>query len=164
MNKSRRIGTMLALATATIGMVTALATAPAAASSPKDRGPAPAGSWLNKVSAYGDTWIKIYWVTGKPACDVKVRVRAEDVSVYYPNGKRFTSPYRGDMLKPGKKDYTAIRVDPALKKSGIAKLLATISYRECGPHGHAMKKTFSLALPVVTEKPGHGGGPLKPGY
>ena len=152
MNKSRR---MLALAAATIGVATTLAapaTAAPATAAPRDRGPEPASTYLGKVSAYGDTWVNIYWVAARKACDVKVRVRADDVSIYYPGDKRFTSPHRGDTLKPGAKDFTAVRVDPALTGSGIAKLKATISYTDCGRHPHATKRTFDLALPVVAKK------------
>ena len=62
MNKSRRIGAMVALATASVGMATVTATAPAEASW---RGPQPVSSWLRAVRAHTDSWVTINWRTDR---------------------------------------------------------------------------------------------------
>ena len=56
MNNSRRIGAIMALATATIGLATVTATVPASAAT---RGPQPVSTWLRAVRAHTDNWVKI---------------------------------------------------------------------------------------------------------
>src|SRR5689334_14597738 len=106
MKKSRRIGAIVAMATAAAGMATATSAAPAAAA---ERGPQPVSNWLTAVRANTDSWVKIYWRSTRTVCDVQVRVDGGRwVDVAYPGGRRSTSFPRGSTLRAGRSDSTAI--------------------------------------------------------
>ncbi|HEX5198855.1 MAG TPA: hypothetical protein VFW27_02845, partial [Actinoplanes sp.] len=62
MNNTRRIGAMVALATATVGMAAATTAAPAAAAA---RGPRPVSSVLGAVRAHTASWVNINWRTDR---------------------------------------------------------------------------------------------------
>jgi hypothetical protein len=164
MNKSRRIGAIVALATAAVGVASVAATSPAAAAV---RGPQPVSSWLRAVPAHSVSWVNINWRTNQRVCDVEVRVTGRDVDVAYPGHRRSTSFSRGDELRAGRSDYTAIAVNPDFDRAGIARLWATISYDNCGWKAKAQRTSFVLSLPVLRNNnwPGHNlpGGPGFPG-
>ncbi|BBH66394.1 hypothetical protein ACTI_30790 [Actinoplanes sp. OR16] len=163
MQKTRRFGAMIALATAAAGMATVSAAAPAAAIG---RGPAPVSNWLQAVRANTTSWVTINWRTDRPICDAQVRVRGESVKVdYFGIRRQFTTFSRGDSLRPGRTDFTRIRVTPIARRSGVANLWATISYDECGWKSRTQTRTTVLSLPVVTRNtvPGGNGGPGGPG-
>jgi hypothetical protein len=161
MKNSRRIGALVAMASAAVGMATVTATAPASAA--PVRGPQPVSTWLSAVRANADSWVKINWRTDRAVCNVEVRVSGgRDVDVDYPGRKRFTSFTRGDILRPGRTDFTAFEVNPDYDRAGVARLRATISYDLCGRRDRTQYKSFALALPVLRNV-GHQGGPVRPG-
>src|SRR3954464_1788521 len=84
MNNNRRIGAMVALATAAVGMAATGAAAPAAAPPHGPRGPQPVSSWLRPVKAHTDSLVSIYFRTDRRACDAVVRVFGNDLEVDYP--------------------------------------------------------------------------------
>jgi hypothetical protein len=160
MNKSRRIGAVVAMATAAAGMATVATAAPAAAA---DRGPQPVSNWLTAVRANTVSWVNIYWHSGRTVCDTQVRVNGGRwVDVGYPGNRRSASFPRGGTLRAGRSDYTAVRVDPDFDRSGIAQLRATIEYTSCGWNARTESKAFALNLPVIRDgRPAHaGGGPV----
>ncbi|WP_433793684.1 hypothetical protein [Actinoplanes sp. CA-252034] len=162
MQKTRRIGVTLALATAALGTAATVATAPAAAA---PRGPQPVSTWLQSVRAGTGSWVSIPWRTDRPICDAEVRVRGERVRVDYLGTGRSASFNRAGTLRPGRTDYTRIRVTPYLKRAGVARLWATISYDECGFHARTKTRTAVLSLPVVRHTgPGGTDGPGGPGH
>lgn len=142
MSKSRRIATMVALATAAVGV----AATPAAAT--PLGGPQPASSWLRAVKAHSDSWVDIYWRTTGPSCDVKVKVVGRGVAVSYPGHRRFASLSRGTMLRPSRPDYTPISVDPDFGRPGVAMLKTSIAFNDCTRHARTQYRNFTLTLPV----------------
>ena len=62
MNNSRRIGAIVATATAAVGIAAVTTTAPAAAAS---RGPQPVSSWLRGITAHTNSMVNIFWLQGK---------------------------------------------------------------------------------------------------
>ena len=78
--KNRRIGTTIALATASVGMATVTATAPAEAAS---SGPQPVSTMLRAVRAHTDTWVNVVWTTDRRICDAEVRITSRDVDITY---------------------------------------------------------------------------------
>ncbi len=170
MNKSRRIGAIVAMATAAVGMATATTAAPAAAA---PRGPEPVSNWLRAVQAHQDTWVNIYWRTNVRICDAEVRVYARDVEVDYRGFRRSATFSRGDSLRPGRTDFTPIRVDADFNRAGVARLRAVISYDGCGWKARTQTRSFSLGLPVLRNshpgqnwpgRPGHDGRPGHGGW
>ncbi|MGX6602305.1 PT domain-containing protein [Micromonosporaceae bacterium Da 78-11] len=161
MNKSRRIGAIVALATAAVGMATVTATAPAVAA--PQSGPQPVSNWLRAVNAHQASWVNIYWRTNSRICDVEVKVASRNLDIDYPGNRRSTSFSRGDTLRPGRTDYTAIRVDADFARAGVAKLRTAISYTDCSRRARTQWKTVNLSLPILRNSngPGHGnpGGP-----
>ncbi|MBU2669575.1 hypothetical protein KOI35_39300 [Actinoplanes bogorensis] len=158
MNNSRRIGALVAMATAAVGMATVTATAPATAA---PRGPEPVSNWLGAVRANADSWVKIYFRTDRKVCDVEVRVSGRDVDVDYPGRRNYTSFSRGDQLRPGRTDFAAVSVNPDFDRAGIARLRATIAFDTCGRRDRTQYRSFSLALPVLRNN--NHGGPGFPG-
>ena len=145
MNKSRRIGALVAASAAAMGMATVGLASPAAAS--VHGGPRPVSNWLRAVQAHTGTWVNIGWRTDRRICDVEVRVDGgRRVDVDYPGFRRYTSFSRGDSLRPGRTDYTAIRVTPDFNRAGVAVLRATIEYDNCGRHGRTQRESTWLAL------------------
>lgn len=142
MSKSRRIATMVALATAAV----TVAATPAAAT--PLGGPQPASSWLRAVKAHSDSWVNIYWRTTGPSCDVKVKVVGRGVAVSYPGHRRFVSLSRGTMLRPSRPDYTPISVDPDFGRPGVAMLKTSIAFNDCTRHARTQYRNFTLTLPV----------------
>jgi hypothetical protein len=178
MQKTRRIGAVIALTTAALGAAATVATAQAGAA---PRGPQPVSHWLQSVRAHTGSWVAIQWRTDRPICDAEVRVRGERVRVDYLGTRNSASFSRGDTLRPGRTDFTRIRVTPYLQRPGVAKLWATISYDECGFNARTRTRTAVLSLPVLRNTgpvglggpgaPGHGrpgdpnhGGPGAPGH
>ncbi|MCO8272758.1 hypothetical protein M1L60_19365 [Actinoplanes sp. TRM 88003] len=160
MKNNRRVGALVAMATAAVGMA-GMAAAPASAA--PVRGPQPVSNWLGAVRANADSWVKINWRTDRTICDVEVRVSGgRDVDVDYPGRKRFTSFTRGDTLRPGRTDFTAFEVNPDYDRAGVARLRATISYDLCGRRDRTQYKSFALSLPVLRNN-GHHTGPGRPG-
>ncbi|NMO50709.1 hypothetical protein HH310_05810 [Actinoplanes sp. TBRC 11911] len=157
MNKSRRIGAVIALATATIGMISASAIAPATADA---RGPEPVSAWLRPVRAHTDTWIDISWRTRQRICDASVKYYSQDVDIDYRGGKRRSATFsRGVSLAPGRVDYTTIQVNPDVDRSTLAKLRAVITYNTCGRKARLSSRSFTLTLPVQQrqDRPGRPG-------
>jgi hypothetical protein len=162
MQKSRRIGAIVAMATVAAGIGAATAAAPAAA---VVRGPQPVSNWLQQVRANTSSWVTIHWRTDRRVCDVEVRVRGDRVKVDYPGFRRSTSLSRGDTLRPGRGDFSRIRVTPYAQRTGVTRLWATISYDECGWRSRTMTRTAVLSLPVLRNTwPGGNGGPGGPGH
>jgi hypothetical protein len=157
MSSNRRIGAMVALATAAVGMTAA----PAVAAPPG--GPQPVSSWLRAVKAHSDSWVDIYWRTSSPVCDVKVAVAGRGVAVSYSGHRRFATLSRGPMLRPSRPDYTAVSVDPDFARPGVALLKTSIAYNDCSRHARTRYRNFTLTLPVQRNHnwPGHDfpGGP-----
>ena len=160
MNK-RRIGAAVAMASAAIGMATATAAAPASAAG---NGPQPTSNWLRPVRANVSSWVDINWRTDRPVCDAEIRVRGDRVRVDYPGFRRSAQFSRGDSLRPGRTDFSRIRVTPYAMRSGVSRLWVTISYENCGWHSRTQTRTAVLSLPVMRNTPpiGHG-GPGAPG-
>ncbi|MFI6073485.1 hypothetical protein ACIA5C_18095 [Actinoplanes sp. NPDC051343] len=159
MNKSRRIGAIVAMATTAVGVASMVASAPASAAS---RGPEPVSNWLRPVRAFTTNQVDIYWRTDRPVCDVQVRVAARGVDVGYPGHRRYASFNRGNSLRPGRTDYTSVQINPDFDRPGAALLRAVITYDTCGFHARSQSKTFTLTLPVLrNDRPGHDwpGGP-----
>ena len=159
MNKTRRIGALVALATAAVGMATATAAAPAAAA---PRGPEPVSNWLRAVNAHESTWVNVYWRTNTRICDAEVKLYARDVEVDYRGFRRSATFSRGDMLRPGRTDFTPVRVNADFDRAGVARLRAVISYDNCSRRARTEVRSFGLSLPVLrNSRPGHGwpGGP-----
>jgi hypothetical protein len=159
MNKNRRIGALVALTTAAVSMGTATLAAPAAAA---PRGPVPVSNWLRAVKAHENTWVNIYWRTNTRICDAEVKLYARDVEVDYRGFRRSATFSRGDSLRPGRTDFTPVRVEADFDRAGVARLRAVISYDNCGRNARTQINTFSLSLPVLrNSRPGHGfpGGP-----
>ncbi|MEU8237557.1 hypothetical protein AB0C07_04860 [Actinoplanes missouriensis] len=163
MQKTRRFGAMIALATAAAGMAAVSAAAPAAAAG---RGPEPVSPWLQPVRANAASWVLVHWRTDRTICDARIRVRGERVRVEYPGSWRFTTFSRGDMLRPGRSDYIQLRVTPIARRNSVATLVATISYDECGRKARTQTRTSVLSMPVVMRGnvPGGTGGPGAPGH
>lgn len=163
MQKSRRIGAYVALATTAAGIAAVTAAAPASA---VVRGPQPVSSWLQKVPANASSWVNIHWRTDRRICDVEVRVRGErGMKVDHLGFRRSGTLSRGDSLRAGRTDYTRVRVTPIQRNSGVAKLWATISYDECGFKARTQTRTAVLSLPVLRKtSPGGHGGPGGPGH
>ncbi|WP_433828722.1 hypothetical protein ACQP2E_05155 [Actinoplanes sp. CA-015351] len=163
MQKTRRFGAMIALATTAAGMAAVSAAAPAAAIG---RGPAPVSNWLQAVPANTTSWVTINWRTDRPICDAQIRVRGEAIKVDYLGARRFTTFSRGDALRPGRTDFTKVRVTPIARRNSVTKLWATISYDECGWKARTQTRTTVLSLPVVARNtsPGGNGGPGGPGH
>ena len=147
MKNSRRIGALVATATAAVGMAAVTAMAPASAA--PVRGPQPVSHWLGAVRGNTDSWVKIYWRTERPVCDVQVRVSGRNVDVDYRGHRRFATLTRGSTLRPGRPDFTPVEVNPDFDRAGVARLRATISYDQCGRRDRTQFKSFSLALPVL---------------
>jgi hypothetical protein len=145
MNKSRLIGVIMAMATATIGMTTATVTAPANAA---PRGPEPVSTWLRPVRAQVDTWINIAWRSRERVCDASVRYYGQDVDVEYRGHRRSATFSRGVTLFPGRVDYTTIQVNPDTSRTGLTRLRAVISYDSCGWKARPQTRWFTLTLPV----------------
>nr|WP_296073139.1 hypothetical protein [uncultured Actinoplanes sp.] len=161
MNNSRRIGAIMAMATATIGMTTATVTAPANAA---PRGPEPVSTWLRPVRAHTDTWINIAWRSRERVCDASVRYYGRDVDVEYRGHRRSATFSRGVTLFPGRVDYTTIQVNPDINRTGLTRLRAVISYDSCGWKARPQVRSFTLTLPVQRNSPGWpGGGDGRPG-
>ncbi|MDI6101945.1 hypothetical protein QLQ12_25330 [Actinoplanes sp. NEAU-A12] len=162
MQKTRRIGAVVALATAAFGMATTVAAAPATAA---PQGPQPVSNWLQSVRANTGSWVTIHWRTDRRICDAEVRVRGERVRVDYVGFRRSASFSRGDSLRPGRSDFTRVRVTPFAQRPGVAKLWATISYDECGFKARTQTRTAVLSLPVLRNTgPGGYDGPGGPGH
>ncbi len=155
MSKSRRFAVIVALATAAVGMAAVTSTAPAVAA--PQGGPQPVSSWLRAIKAHSDSWINISWRTNYPVCDVQVRASGRRVDVRYPGGRHSATLSRGNLLRPGRTDFTAISVDPDFTHSGIAALKTVISFNDCSAHAHTQHKSFTLVLPVLHNNnwPGH---------
>jgi hypothetical protein len=153
MNKSRRIGALVAAGIASVGM-SALVAPTAAEASP--RGPQPVSNFVQRVRAHTDTWVGIRWQTDRRICDAKVWVNGRRVDVDYPRNARSTSFSRSDSLRPGRGDVTAFRVNADFDRSGVALLRATIAYDNCGRHARTFRKSFGIAMPVVAFRPGNG--------
>jgi hypothetical protein len=153
MNKSRRIGALVAAAVASVGM-SALVAPTAAEAAP--RGPHPVSNFVQPVRAHTDTWVSIRWQTSHRICDARVWVNGRRVDVDYPRNARFASFSRGDSLRPGRTDFTAFRVDADFNRSRVALLRATIAYDNCGRYARTIRRSFGIAMPVVADWPGHG--------
>jgi hypothetical protein len=159
MNKGRRIGALVAMSAAALGLASIGLGSPAVAA---PKGPQPVSTWLTPVKAHTNTWVNISWKTNQKICDVEVRVDGRDVDVMYPGVRHYSSFSKGDTLKAGKRDYTAVKVNPDFDRSGVALLRATIYYDTCGWHARTQTQKFWLSLPVRHNNwPGHGfpGGP-----
>jgi hypothetical protein len=161
MQKVRRIGALVAMATTAAGIAAITTAAPASAIG---RGPQPVSTWLKKVPANVSSWVDIHWRTDRRICDVEVRVRGErGVKVDHLGFRRAGTLSRGDTLRAGRTDFTRVRVTPYRQTSGVSKLWATISYDECKFKSRTQTRTAVLALPVLrkTWPVGHGvpGGP-----
>lgn len=161
MNKSRRIGAVVAMATVTIGMTSASAVAPANADA---RGPEPVSTWLRPVRAHTDTWIDIHWRTRQRACDASVKYYSRDVDIDYRGNRRSATFSRGVTLSPRRGDYTTIQVNPDMDRGGMAKLRAVITYDSCGRWARSETRSFTLTLPVQRNyRPGRPGDDDRPG-
>ncbi|GIM69619.1 hypothetical protein Aau02nite_36950 [Amorphoplanes auranticolor] len=154
MNKSRRIGALVAATVASVGMSSLVAPTAAEAA---PRGPQPVSNFVQRVRANVDTWVSIRWQTDRRICDAQVFVNGRRVDVDYPRNARSTSFSRGDSLRPGRTDFTAFRVNADFNRSGVALLRATIVYDNCGRFDRPVRKTFGIAMPVVAFRPGNGG-------
>ena len=154
MNKSRRIGALVAAAVASVGMSTLVAPTAAEAA---HRGPQPVSNFVQRVRANTDTWVSIRWQTDRRICDARVWVNGRRVDVDYPRNARSTSFSRGDSLRPGRTDFTAFRVNADFNRSAVALLRATIAYDNCGRRDRTVVKSFGIAMPVVAFRPGNGG-------
>ena len=154
MNKSRRIGALVAATVASVGMSSLVAPTAAEAA---PRGPQPVSNFVQRVRANTDTWVGIRWQTDRRICDAQVWVSGRRVDVDYPRNARSTSFSRGDWLRPGRTDFTAFRVNADFDRSGVALLRATIVYDNCGRFDRPMRRTFGIAMPVVAYRPGNGG-------
>ena len=152
MNKSRRIGALVAAAFASVGM-SALVAPTAAEAAP--RGPQPVSNFVQRVQAHTDTWVSIRWQTGRRICDARVWVNGRRVDVDYPRDARSTTFSRGDWLRPGRSDITAFRVNADFNRSGVALLRATIAYDNCGRHARTIRRSFGIAMPVVASRWDH---------
>jgi len=155
MKQSRRIGAFLVASAAAVSMATVgLASSASAA----DSGPRPVSDWLRPVQANTDTWVNIGWRTNRRICDVEVRVDGgRRIEVDYPGWRDYTSFRRDDTLRPGRSDYTAIRVNADYRRSGIARLRAVIEYDNCGRHSRTQRRSAWLNLPVRDDDgDGHG--------
>jgi hypothetical protein len=162
MRKTQRLGAIVALSTAAFGMAATVATAPAGAA---PRGPQPVSSWLQSVRANTGSWVTIHWRTDRTICDAEVRVRGERVRVDYTGFQRSASFSRGDTLRAGRTDFTKVRVTPYMRRPGVTKLWATISYDECGFRSRTQTRTVALSLPVLRNTgPGGHDGPGGPGH
>jgi len=164
MNKSRRIGALVAATAASVGMGTLVAPTVAEAA---PRGPQPVSNFVQRVRAHTDTWVSVRWQTDRRICDATVWVNGRRVDVDYPRNARSTSFSRGDTLRPGRSDFTAFRVNADFDRSGVALLRATIAYDNCGRRDRTIRKSFGIAMPVVAIRgnghgdnngPGHGNG------
>jgi hypothetical protein len=146
MNKIRRIGAILAATAAAAGMTSMAVASPASAA---PQGPRPVSNWLRAVPAHANTWINIYWNTERPVCDAKIWVDGgRRVEVDYPGNRSFTSFSRGTSLRPGRSDYSAVRVNPDYDRAGVALLRATITYANCGWHARTVRTSSTVTLPV----------------
>ncbi len=163
MNKSRRIGAIVAVATTAVGVASLVASAPAVAAGA--RGPQPVSGWLRPVRAHTANWVDIYWRTDKTVCDVQVRVVGQSVDVSYVGHRQFASFNRGTMLRSGQTDYTSVQISPDFDQSGTAQLRAIVSYDSCRFHARTQTSSYSLTLPVLRNdtRPGHG-FPGNPGH
>jgi hypothetical protein len=146
MNTVRRIGATLAATVAAAGMTSMAVASPASAAS---QGPRPVSNWLRAVPANTSSWINIYWRTDRPVCDAKIWVDGgRRVDVSYPSNRSYTSFSRGSSLRPGRTDYSAVRVDPNFDRAGVALLRTTITYTNCGWHSRPMRNSSVVTLPV----------------
>jgi hypothetical protein len=162
MKKSRRIGAVIAMATATIGMTSATAIAAATAADP--RGPEPVSTWLRPVRAHTDTWIDINWRTKQRVCEASVKYYGQDIDIEYRGNRRSATFSRGDTLSPGRGDSTRIQVNPDVDRSTLVKLRAVITYDTCGRKAKKDTRSFTLTLPVQrNDRPGNDGRPGRPG-
>ena len=74
----------------------------------------------------------------------------------YPNGRNSTSFSKGSSLRPGRSDYSAVRVNPDYDRAGVALLRTTVTYTNCGWHDRPLRSTSVVTLPVRIDN-AHGG-------
>jgi hypothetical protein len=157
MKMYRRIGAVVVAAAAAVGMAS-IGTATAASAAPK--GPQPVNSRLHAVKANTGTWVNVAWRTDRKICDAKVRFSAARVGIDYASRRDFATFSRGNSLKAGRTDYTAVEVTPHFDRAGVAMLRATIEFTNCAPRDRTQRYTTTLTLPVLRSGNGHttGGG------
>ena len=143
--RSRRIAALAVAALAATGLATVTTTTPAAA---HDRGPRPVSRWLDAVPAERTSWVAVSWRTGRKICDVRVTVAGDGVEIGYPeNTGTYTSFYRTDQLKPGKRDFTAFTV--RTEDQDDLWLRATLRYTTCGRYAVEKVRKYRLTVPVL---------------
>jgi hypothetical protein len=135
MNKTRRIGAMVAATAVATGMAMTVTAGPAAAARPRPQhndGPRVVNAFLGSVDA-GDTEnVKVWFQTDETVCDFQLQVQGTRSVQVWHFGGRTSSLSRDDMLQRGERDYASIKVRPDyVRRSTLALLPATIWYRDC---------------------------------
>jgi hypothetical protein len=140
--------TRLAAATLVAAALSPVVTAAPASASVN--GPTPITTWTTSVAPHQPTWINIFWATNKKICGAQVTVEAKKVDVFYPtNTATYTSFTQSDKLRPGRVDYTAVRVTAHHSDRSFVPLAVTIAYNTCGYSAVNESDTFGLTLPVL---------------
>ena len=150
METSRRTVVLGATLASAMSLAALGTPAPASADRPARDGLQPATTVLRPVDPHDPQWVSIGWTTDRPVCHVRVRVHGgrADVGVAYPGGRRFTSFSPGDMLAPGRIDYTAFRVTANQDGPDLAFLTATVDYDYCRPDSPTLNDAIGFWLPV----------------
>jgi len=163
MNKTRRIGAMVAATVAATGIAATMTTAPAAAAWPHDDndGPRPISQYLGSVDENDTERVAVWFGTDETVCDFRLQVRGTRSVDVWNNDGRFSSLSRDDTLRRRERDYATFTVRPdEVRRSSLALLPATIWYRDCdrfGDHDHNGRdrdrnrwesKSFGLLLRV----------------
>jgi hypothetical protein len=152
MNKTRRIGAMVAATVAATGMAMTVTTAPAAAA-PKPKGPTAVWSILKSVNDNTtNQWVSVSFQTDVKVCNFKLRVWDwGKVDVTNPWGLPFTRLWGDDTLKKKETDFASFKVSTGdyLKPGTTYQILpATIYYDTCGKKAKSQSKNTGFLLPV----------------
>ncbi|MEV6488205.1 hypothetical protein AB0M20_06115 [Actinoplanes sp. NPDC051633] len=137
MNKTRRIGAMVAATLAATGIAATVASAPAAARpQPHNDGPRAISQFLGSVEEGELRRVAVWFGTDERVCDFKLQVRdTRSVDVWHNDG-RTSSLSRDDTLQRRERDYATFRVRAdEVRRSSLAILPATIWYRDCDRFG-----------------------------
>lgn len=149
MNKTRRIGAVVAATVAATGMAMTVSAAPASAASTV-KGPRPVSQVLGTVGENDATWVQVRFATDRKVCDFALRVRGvENVDVTYPSGRTFTSLNDDDTLRKHEVDHAAFRLSTGDFAADTWRVLhASVSYTHCGPKAltHTKRTRFLVRV------------------
>jgi len=137
MNKTRRIGAMVAATLAATGIAATVASAPAAARPQHDNdGPKALSQFLGTVEEGDTERVAVWFGTDERVCDFRLQVGGTRSVDVWMNRGRFSSLSRDDVLNRRERDYATftVRADE-VRRSSLTILPATVWYRDCDRWG-----------------------------